>query len=146
MIPALRQDGTLPPGVHWVLWDEIAARFGGTIWRQHLLAGLRAALGELRRAGCQTVYLDGSFVTDKPVPGDYDGCWEETGVDPSVLDPILLTFDSGRATQKAKYGGELFLASAIADPQGRRFLDFFQIDKDTGAPKGILALDLGGLP
>ena len=100
----------------------------------------------MRRAGCQTVYLDGSFVTDKPVPGDYDGCWEETGVDPSVLDPILLTFDSGRATQKAKYGGELFLASTIADPQGRRFLDFFQIDKDTGAPKGILALDLGGLP
>ena len=41
--------------------------------------------------------------------------------------------------------GELFPASIIADSDGLSFLDFFQTDKDTGTPKGIIAIDLGGL-
>ena len=96
-------------------------------------------------AGCRTVYLNGSFVTSKTFPNDYDACWEEAGVDPAALDPVLLTFDPGRATQKAKYMGELYPASIIADAEGLSFLEFFQTDKDTGMPKGILAIDLGGL-
>ena len=62
-----------------------------------------------------------------------------------ALDPVLLTFDPGRATQKAKYMGELFPASIIADTGGLSFLEFFQTDKDTGRTKGIIAIDLGGL-
>ena len=61
------------------------------------------------------------------------------------LDPILLTFADGRAAQKAKYGGELFPASAIAGFEEGVFLDSFQTDKDTGARKGIVALDLRNL-
>jgi hypothetical protein len=60
--------------------------------------------------------------------------------------PALLTFDSGRATQKSRYGGELFPAETAADRHGTRFIDFFQRDKDTGAAKGIIGIDLGGLP
>lgn len=88
------------------------------------------------------MYLDGSFVTAKSVPGDYDVCWNETGVDPMALDPTLLIFDPGRATQKAKYGGEFFPASSIASPDGFSFYEFFQIDKETGEAKGIIAIDL----
>ena len=84
-------------------------------------------------------------MTSKDIPNDYDACWEEDGVDPALLDPVLLTFDPGRATQKAKYAGELFPASVIADAGGLSFLEFFQTDKDTGNPKGIIAIDLGGL-
>ena len=109
------------------------------------MAGLRAALDNLKAAGCKTVYLDGSFVTSKEVPNDFDACWEEAGVDPAVLDPVLLTFDPGRVTQKAKYMGELFPASAVADGDGFSFLEFFQKDKEAGRPKGIVAIDLGGL-
>ena len=69
---------------------------------------------------------------------DYDACWEEAGVEPEALDP-------GRVTQKAKYLGELFPASIIADSDGLSFLEFFQTDKDTGTPKAIIAIDLGGL-
>ena len=65
-------------------------------------------------------------------------------MDLEAVDPILLTFADGRAAQKAKYGGELFPASAIAGFEEGVFLDFFQTDKDTGARKGIVALDLGG--
>ena len=122
------------------------ARYGYTPHRLALLAGLKAALDALRIAGCRRVYIDGSFVSAKQVPGDFDGCWEVAGVDPSLLDPVLLTFDNRRAAQKAKYGGELFLAEAAADPLGTRFLEFFQRDKYTGEPKGIVAIDPGTLP
>ena len=99
----------------------------------------------LKDAGCRTVYVDGSFVTAKEVPNDFDACWEEAGVNPFILDPALLTFDPGRITQKAKYLGELFPASAIANTDGFSFLEFFQTDRETGRRKGIIAIDLGGL-
>ena len=56
----------------------------------------------LRLAGCRTVYIDGSFVTNKEIPNDFDACWEEAGVAPELLDPVLLRFDAGRAEQKAR--------------------------------------------
>jgi hypothetical protein len=58
-----------------------------------------------------------------------------------LLDPTLLTFDRGRATQKAKYRGELFLADAQADPMGTLFRAFFQSDRN-GNPKGIVVIEL----
>lgn len=67
-------------------------------------------------------------------------------MDPGSLDPELLDFSNRRAAQKAKYGGELFPADLAAEPAGTRFLDYFQRDKTTGKPKGIVALDLGDLP
>ena len=96
----------------------------------------------LKTAGCQTVYVDGSFVTDKEVPEDFDACWDLTGVDPDLIDPILLTFDPGRTAQKTKYLGELFPSTARSGNPGPVFLDFFQTDRDTGNPKGIIAIDL----
>jgi hypothetical protein len=122
--------GNCPPGEHLATWDEVVTRFGHTEWRRALLAGLREALLALRAAGCERLYLDGSFVTAKQRPGDFDACWDADGVDFDLLDPVLLTFDRGRATQKAKYGGELFLADAGADPMGTLFLEFFQADRD----------------
>ena len=145
MLPDFNQSGLLPEGVHWSSWDEIRGRFGQTPRRQQLLGGLRIALEHLKVAGCHTVYLNGSFVTDKRDPGDFDACWEEAGVDPDLLDPVLLTFDEGRAAQKAKYGGELFPATSLADGEGTSFVEFFQIDRETGARKGIVAIDLGGM-
>ena len=145
MIPQFNSTGLLPPGVHWADWEELEARLGNNPWRQRLMEGFRAAIENLRDAGCRTVYLNGSFVTSKTHPNDYDACWEEAGVDPMALDPVLLTFDSARATQKARYLGELFPASIIADVDGLSFLEFFQTDKETGRPKGIIAIDLGGL-
>ena len=145
MIPQFDAEGLLPPGVHWANLDELTDRLGNNHWRQHLITGLRAALENLKGAGCRTVYINGSFVTSKDLPNDYDACWEEDGVEPEALDPVLLTFDPGRTTQKAKYMGELFPASVVADTGGLSFLEFFQTDKDTGRPKGIIAIDLGGL-
>ena len=145
MIPAFDASGNLPPGVHEAAWGEFVARFGTNAGRLVLLAGLKAALDALRAAGCRRAYVDGSFVTAKDDPGDFDACWEPAGVDPDRLDPVLLTFADGRRAQKAKYGGELFQANTPADLARTTFLAFFQRDR-RGMPKGIVALDLGALP
>ena len=142
MLPAFNDDGTLPPGVHKATWRELAARFGATRRRRTLLRGLKQALNSLRAAGCRRVYIDGSFVTAKRVPGDFDACWDLAGVDPELLDPVLLTFDLGRATQKAKYRGEFFPAQMREGGSGLTYLEFFQIDRETGGPKGIVAIEL----
>jgi hypothetical protein len=142
MLSPFTKDGLLPPGVHKGPWQEFVKRFGTTPHRRRLLTGLKAALKALRSAGRKTVYINGSFVTAKAFPGDFDGCWDIAGVDPELLDPVLLTFDAGRAAQKAKYLGELLPAQMGAGGTGLTFLEFFQVDKETGNPKGIVALDL----
>jgi hypothetical protein len=88
----------------------------------------------------------GSFVTDKRTPGDYDVCWEQAGVDWAKLDPVFLQTQRLRTGQKATYGGEFFIADAPADPFGTEYLDFFQTDKVTFLPKGIVALNLNEMP
>lgn len=63
-------------------------------------------------------------------------------MDPDLLDPVLLDFSDRRAAQKRRFGGELFPAEVAAEPHGTIFLDYFQRDRSTGDPKGIVALDL----
>ena len=146
MIPPFDANDRLPAGIHWTEWREFQQRFGTNPHRMRLMGGLKRALDALQAAHCQTVYIDGSFVTNKEFPGDFDGCWSMAGVDPQLLDLVFLDFSNARAAQKAKYLGEFFPAELPEGISGRVFLEFFQIDKDTGEPKGIIALDLRRLP
>ncbi|MGH2531351.1 MAG: DUF6932 family protein [Thermomicrobiales bacterium] len=93
------QDGNLSPGIHWLSWPEFIAAFAWNDDRRRLIAGLKRALDDLRSAGCQTVYVDGSFVTAKDVPADFDACWDRAGVNLRSLPIVLLTFDDDRAMQ-----------------------------------------------
>lgn len=122
MIPPYDHRGNLPPGVHESAWEELENRFGWNSHRQELIRGLRAALSALRAAGCRTVFVNGSFVTAKDWPADFDGCWDIDGVDPALLDPVLLDFSEGRRAQKAKYRGELFPVEPSQGAAGRTFL------------------------
>lgn len=147
MIPDLIDIGNptpypvLPPGIHVTTLGEIKDKFANTPHRTELFNGFCRAVNALEAAGCQTVYLDGSFTTGKIHPNDYDACWDHAGVDPSKLDPTLLNWDNKRAAQKAKYGGELFIAGMPAAP-GILFLDFFQTERHSGKQKGILLVKL----
>ncbi len=146
MIPRFNPfTGNLPPGIHEPTWEDMVAQFGYTPHRLRLLAGLKAALDALQIAGCQRAYVDGSFVSNKEAPRDFDGCWETANVDVSLLDPVLLVLTDRRAAQKAKFGGELFPADVVADVIGTYYVDFFQSEADRRR-KGIIAIDLEGLP
>lgn len=147
MIPALIDVGSgapwavLPPGIHDASIEEIAERFATTPHRQWLFGGFIRVINALGAANCQFVYLDGSFTTEKDHPGDFDGCWDHAGMDFSKLDPVLKDFSGKREAQKAKYLGEMFPAFAPNGAAGT-FLDFFQIEKYSDRPKGILRLSL----
>jgi hypothetical protein len=134
-------NGALPPGIYVASWDEIVERFGWTEHRKDLLAGLADALAALRVAGCRLAYLDGSFVTDKEVPGDYDLCWEMDGVDLHKLDPIIQDVLPPRAAQQARYRGDI-LPNVVEGSSGAPFVDFFQRNKVTGGFKGIVAINI----
>ena len=145
MIPTFLSNGNLPQGIHETTWRQFCKRFGHTAYRKSLIEGLAAALKDLSAAGCRKVYIDGSFVTAKEVPGDYDICWSIDNVIPEKLDPVLLDFSpNGRDIMKEKYKGDLFPAEIPEGISGKLFLDFFQTDKITGEQKGIIALEIGG--
>lgn len=131
----------LPPGIHDATLDEIEQRFATNDTRRQIFEGLKKGVEALRKAGCRVVYLDGSFISEKERPDDFDACWEPTGVDDKTLDPVLLDFSLMRKNQKLKYGGEFFPSSAKADGS-RTFLEYFQEDKYTQKAKGIIRIQL----
>jgi hypothetical protein len=102
--------GFLSPGEHSASWDEVVDRFGWTPWRRRLLDGLAESLDLLVSAGCRRVWLNGSFVTAKEDPGDFDAVWDPEDVDDDLLDPVFgpLGMAAGRRLQKERFGGEWF--------------------------------------
>ena len=106
------------------------------------MEGLHEALQLLRAAGCRLVYLDGSFVTAKAEPADFDACWATDSVDDRKLDSVFFDFSNSRARQKQRFLGEFFPANLPEGVSGKTFLEFFQTDKETGDRKGIVAIGL----
>ncbi len=142
MIPDFNADGNLPLGLHSCTWEEFVGRFGQTAHRQQLLAGLRMVLDHLKTQACKRVFINGSFITTKETPKDYDMCWDVTGVIRNGFDPILLQLAPPRLAMKIKYKGDIFPAHLSEGASGRRFLEFFQTDRATGNAKGIIVLEL----
>ncbi len=129
--------GRLPPGEHSATWEEVVDRFGWN--RRRLLDGLAEALALLADAGCTRVWINGSFVTAKEEPGDFDVVWDPTDADLDRLDAIFFDFADGRRTQKERFGGEL-LPNVVERASGLVFAEFFQNERDTGL-KGIVVID-----
>lgn len=144
MIPGWSPHGDLPAGVYFATWAEIEKRLSFNPQRCLLFEGFRQACKELRAAGCRLVYLDGSFVTRKESPGDFDACWDVRNVNENRLNSVFFDFSHGRAAQKHRFLGEFFPAQLPEGASGKAFLDFFQVNKETGKSKGILAIRLRG--
>jgi hypothetical protein len=72
-----------------------------------VLDGLSEAARLLAVAGCRKIRLNGSFVTAKDTPGDFDAVWDDSGVDESGLDPVFFDLARGRKAQKMRFGGEV---------------------------------------
>ncbi|MER7609740.1 hypothetical protein [Nocardioides sp. NPDC127503] len=145
MLPDLTSAGVLPPGIHKASWDELVQAFGTNERRRMLLGGLSAACLALADAGCTQLWVDGSFVTDKDRPGDYDACWDPEGVDRPLLDPVLVDYShAGREAIKAKYLGDVLIAG-VEIGSGLSFVEFFQRTRD-GGTKGIVLLNPKEVP
>ena len=129
----------LPPGVHNATLKDVESRFATSEHRKRLFSGFREGVMALRKAGCSKIFLDGSFVTEKPIPGDFDVCWDNIGVDDTKLDRIFTDFSNKRKKQKDRFHGEFFPVNFLADGK-KTFFDFFQTDKDTQKAKGVICV------
>lgn len=140
---AFNQDGYLIAGIHSIPWDDFMQRYSFSSRRKNLFTGMRLALLNFRDAGCKHVYIDGSFVTTKFEPNDYDACWEVgQHIKWNLLDPVFVNVPRhGTDPQIIKYGGEFYPDKIIEGRSGLTFLDFFQQDRD-GNRKGIVRIDL----
>ena len=147
MIPVFDPStGALPPGDYRATLQEIAERLGFTPRRRWLLKGLRAAVEAFWVAGIEEIYVDGSFCSEKPDPGDIDGYWVEP--DPGVydrIDPYWIDFDPILVPDMRKWkwrmwvdhGVEFFIHPAMLAKADLAFPQFFRQDRD-GRPRGVI--------
>ncbi len=142
MIAFDSRTGYLPEGVHNMTLTDCARLFAWNRRRSFLFGGLSRAIVNLQGAGCRAIIVDGSFVTAKELPNDWDAAFDPVGVTASSIDPILLRHDDGRRAMRAKYLGDMFPWTAPAsDIGGPIYRQFFQKDRD-GNPKGIVEIKL----
>lgn len=140
------ESGYLAPGLHRMTWAEFCRLFLVGDWRARLGRGLYRALNNLRNAGCCQAIVDGSFVTAKPDPSDYDVAFDPEGVRGALLDPVLMRHEDGRRAMKAKYLGDIVpWGWPACSATGIIYKDYFQSDR-TGSAKGVVLLNLGQLP
>jgi hypothetical protein len=142
MIEFDSRTGYLPGGVHRMALRDVGRQFAWNARRRLLFGGLARAVSNLQFAGCRAVIVDGSFVTAKEEPGDWDAAFDPVGVSAKRLDPILIKHDDGRRAMRAKYLGDIFPWTALASSTtGSIYQQFFQKDRD-GTPKGIVEISL----
>jgi hypothetical protein len=145
MIPQFTDEGLLPPGVRETDLQELKEKMGWSRKRRELLEGLEEALELLASWGVVRVYLDGSFVTDKDLLNDIDGCYDlaedVSAEDLGRLAPIFPPSPSNRAEAKRRFGVDYFPAAATELGSGQPFLRFFQTDRE-GRERGVLSVEL----
>jgi hypothetical protein len=125
-IPPFDEDGVLPEGDYEVTLDaleesrlvtgaglpEKQARKWDSHWRRKLVRNLRVLVAQLVAIGVNDIFVDGSFVEDKPRPSDIDGYFvipthrgefhkearERVRQQLAQLDPALWTWDPNART------------------------------------------------
>ena len=142
MLPPFDPDtGRLPPGEHVASWDEVVERFGWNERRRRLLDGLATRSPCLVEAGCRRVWLNGSFVTAKDEPGDFDACWAIPTM--SISTPSThCCWTSPTVAEPRRTGSAASSSRTSSKPRsGLSFAEFFQNERDTSR-KGIVVIDL----
>lgn len=137
--------GNLEDGIYDMTIDEVREKFCFTEIRKWLFEGLLIAIEHLRKVGCTTIYLDGSFVTKKRNPTDYDMCWDDTGfnlINVKKICPELL--DPGWKNKKMleRYRGEVIPMNNTNPVTGINYFSLFTKDKENATTKGIIRVKI----
>ena len=110
------------------------------------MKGLRTAVLAFWAAGIREIFIDGSFCTEKPDPGDIDGYWIEP--DPAIydrIDPYWIDFElilvpdvqKRKWRMWADHGVEFFIHPVMLASPNMGFPQFFRQDRD-GQPRGVI--------
>ena len=90
-IPPFNEHGLLPAGLHVCTLGEAELMFCWNDYRRDLWRKLGAVLTEFRQRGFLfPLLIDGSFVTDKNIPGDVELVLDLAQADEEVSDQVIL--------------------------------------------------------
>jgi hypothetical protein len=132
----------LPVGIHKATIDEVESTYAYNIFRKEIFEGLKLLITDLKKIGCNTIYINGSFVTSIKKPNDVDVCWEESSGTGLTFEKQTLPILWNREEAKNRYKADIFLAQSIEFKSKLTFLKFFQRIKYTNLTKGIIQLDI----
>ena len=146
-IPALNDDGFLPPGIWDCTLAELRERFGtfsGSDHRSRLFARLEDLFQTMQRSGLfEALLVDGSFVTAKLTPNDIDIVavllpGHNFERDLPMSEYALVS----RAMLRRRYGFDVVIAEKDSH-LCKTYIEFFSRVRDnTGVSKGMLRLSL----
>lgn len=135
-----KSDIIFKPGIYEFTIEKAEAQFASTPHRRRLFESFKELAKDLKEAGCKRIFLDGSFITRKDKPGDFDACWEPFELVNRPKDAFLIDESvEGWKARKAKYLGDIF--PRHADKYGDR-VEKWQFDERTERQKGIIFIDL----
>jgi hypothetical protein len=146
VIPDFLENGYLPEGIYEVTLQEVIEKFCFSKKRKKLIEGLKNLINTCLQCQVNILYIDGSFVSQKLQPQDYDACYDTDHPDREVvfakaLESIL---ESDSEMQKRYFGGEIYYAhlkQCFGDFS--TVLERFQICKEDGkTKKGIVKIKL----
>jgi hypothetical protein len=139
--------GYLPEGIYECTLDELENTFGkSNEKRKKLFAKLLEFIHDIKSIGCDTLFIDGSFITTKELPKDIDVLWDYEGIKyenfkwESIELKLPIIFN--RYERELKYKLDIFPAKLEEGASGKLFLDFFQQIKETNLKKGIIKIKL----
>ena len=147
-LPPFRSDNWLPEGHHTTDWAEIIRVFGGEPGskRAQVLANLLEWRDSVRAKGLAgLLILDGSFISSKPEPGDFDTIFVlDEGMESVLAQDVEAALFVNYVYCKQRGWGDIFMYSEAAV---RKFplmcrLDDFDHDKVIKQPKGVVEVRL----
>jgi hypothetical protein len=142
MIPELTREGLLPPGVHEATLGEVRRRFGtDNPIRVRLMKGLESVAAIAGRVGARVLYLDGSFVTDKKDPRDWDAVVVAPIGTNCASREVLRLVDRPRL--KKEFGGDVFLIMEDDAELLNHYVGGVFVKDRLGRAKGLVRLHLG---
>ena len=147
-LPPFRDDGWLPEGHYNTPWEEVTARFGDQAGsrRAVVLLSLLQWRDEARAAGLAgLIILDGSFISRKEAPGDFDlvFLYEEASEQLLKSDSKARTLTDMQACHKAGFRGDIFALPLSLQKLSPLLggIDMFDLNRQ-GQPKGVVEVIL----
>ncbi len=145
MIPEFDENGKLPLGIHVAHLEEFERRFVINFPRKLIFNDLVNVLKGFQSIDCYEFYIDVSYVTTEKEPKDIDICWGSERISDEVF--LQSLFNKNKhfilSLLEKKVGKcDIHPAYFVETDTKRLFIDFFQIDKVTNKPKGIIKLIL----
>lgn len=140
----MNEHGLLPPGIHSCTLQEAEDAFCWNGHRRTLWEKFKQALGEFRALGFSrhALIVDGSFVTDKDMPGDVEVLIDLQNADAAEQDRITVYFFRNHTRLHTECAVDFYPNL----PGGNNFALFFQyVGEKTAAMKALDAKEKKGI-